>query len=70
MNLTDKRVDIYPSIWRVIGFILISLLLVMTNIPRAGVDKYIGYIGMVFFSFGVIIGIADSITKCKNRRTE
>ena len=29
----------------------------MTNNPRAGIDKYIGYIGMVFFSFGVIVGI-------------
>ena len=62
MKLTDKRIDIYPSIWRVIGFTLISLLLVvggflMTNNPRAGIDKYIGYIGMVFFSFGVIVGI-------------
>lgn len=62
MKLNDKRIDIYPSIWRVIGLILISLLLVvggflMTNSPRAGIDKYIGYIGMVFFSFGVIVGI-------------
>ena len=62
MKLTDKRIDIYPNIWRVIGLILLSLLLVvggflMTNNPRAGIDKYIGYIGMVFFSFGVIVGI-------------
>lgn len=62
MKLTDKRIDIYPNIWRVIGLILISLLLVvggflMTNNPRASIDKYIGYIGMVSFSFGVIVGI-------------
>ena len=62
MKLTDKRIDIYPSIWRMIGLILISLLFVvagffMTSHPRAGIDKYIGYIGMVFFSFGVIVGI-------------
>lgn len=29
----------------------------MTNNPHVGVDKYIGYIGMAFFSFGVIFGI-------------
>ena len=29
----------------------------MTSNPRAGIDKYMGYIGMVFFSFGVIVGI-------------
>lgn len=62
MKLTDKRIDIYPNIWRVIGLILISLLLVvggflMTINPCASIDKYIGYIGMVFFSFGVIVGI-------------
>lgn len=62
MKLNDKRIDIYPSIWRVIGLTLISLLFVvggflMTNSPCAGIDKYIGYIGMAFFSFGVIVGI-------------
>lgn len=62
MKLTDKRIDIYPSIWRVIGFTLISLLFVvggffMTSHPRACVDKFIGYMGMIFFSFGVIVGI-------------
>ena len=62
MKLNDKRIDVYPSIWRVIGLTLISLLFVvggffMTNYPRVGVDKYIGYIGMAFFSFGVIVGI-------------
>lgn len=62
MKPTAKRIDIYPSIWRLIGFTLISLLFVvggflMANNPRAGVDKYIGYIEIVFFSFGVIIGI-------------
>lgn len=63
MKLNDKRIDVYPSIWRVIGLTLISLLFVvggffMTNYPRVGVDKYIGYIGMAFFSFGVIVGIS------------
>lgn len=62
MKLTDKRIGIYPSIWRVIGFTLISLLFVvggffMTNNPRSGIDKFIGYMGMIFFSFGVIVGI-------------
>lgn len=62
MKLNDKRIDIYPSIWRVIGFTLISLLFVvggffMTTNPRSGIDKFIGYMGMIFFSFGVIVGI-------------
>lgn len=62
MKLTDNRIDIYPSIWRMIGFTLISLLFVvggffMTNNPRSGIDKSIGYMGMIFFSFGVIVGI-------------
>ena len=29
----------------------------MTNNPRSGIDKFIGYIGTIFFSFGVIVGI-------------
>lgn len=29
----------------------------MTNDPRSGIDKFIGYMGMIFFSFGVIVGI-------------
>lgn len=29
----------------------------MTNNPRSGIDKFIGYMGMIFFSFGVIVGI-------------
>ena len=62
MKLNDKRIDIYPSIWRMIGFTLINLVLVvggffMTNNPRSGIDKFIGYMGMIFFSFGVIVGI-------------
>lgn len=62
MELTNKRIDIYPCLWRVFGLTLIGLLLVvggffMTTNPRAGVDKYIGYIGMVFFSFSAIVGI-------------
>lgn len=52
MKLTDNRIDIYPSIWRMIGFTLISLLFVvggffMTNNPRYGIDKFIGYMGMI-----------------------
>ena len=57
----NNRIDIYPSIWRIIGIILAGLLLVMgcylmTIHPRAGIDKYIGYFGIVFFSFVVILG--------------
>ena len=57
----NKRTDIYPSIWRVIGIILAGLLLVMgcylmTIHPRAGIEKFIGYLGVVFFSYAVIIG--------------
>lgn len=56
-----NRIDIYPSIWRIIGIILAGLLFVMgcylmTIHPRAGIDKYIGYFGIVFFSFVVILG--------------
>lgn len=59
--MTDNRTDIYPSIWRIIGIILAGLLLVMgcylmTIHPRAGIEKFIGYLGFVFFSFVVIIG--------------
>lgn len=62
MKLIDKRIGIYPSIWRVTGLTLISLLFVaggffMTNNPRVVIDTYIGYLGMAFFSFGVIVGI-------------
>ncbi len=57
----NNRTDIYPSIWRVIGIILAGLLLVMgcylmTIHPRAGIEKFIGYLGVVFFSYAVIIG--------------
>ena len=43
MKLTDKRIGIYPSIWRMIGFTLSSLLFVvggffMRNNPRVGLD--------------------------------
>lgn len=59
--MTDNRTDIYPSIWRIIGIILAGLLLVMgcylmTIHPRAGIEKIIGYFGVVFFSSAVIIG--------------
>lgn len=57
----NNRTDIYPSIWRVVGIILAGLLFVMgchlmTIHPRAGMEKFIGYLGIVFFSFAVIIG--------------
>ncbi len=59
--MTDNRTDIYPSIWRIIGIILAGLLLVMgcylmTIHPCAGIEKIIGYFGVVFFSSAVIIG--------------
>ena len=59
----NNRTDIYPSIWRVIGIILAGLLLIMgcclmTIHPRAGIEKFIGYLGFVFFSFVVILGFA------------
>ena len=59
--MTDNRIDIYPSIWRVIGIILTGALFVvicylMTIHPRAGIDKLFGYFGIVFFSFVVILG--------------
>lgn len=62
MKLTDKRIDIYPSIWRVICIILAGLLLVMgcylmTIHSRSDIDTFIGYSGIIFFSFGVIGGI-------------
>lgn len=61
-RLTGRLIDVYPSIWRVVGLVLISLLFVvggffMTSYPRAGIDRYMGYIGMGFFSLGVIAGI-------------
>lgn len=57
----NNRTDIYPSIWRVVGIILAGLLFVtgcylMTIHPRVGMEKFIGYLGIVFFSFAVIIG--------------
>ena len=68
----NNRIDIYPSIWRVIGFTLISLLFVvggffMTNDPRSGIDKFIGYMGMIFFSFGVIVGIGWLILRAMRK---
>lgn len=62
MKLSNKRIDIYPSIWRVIGIILAGSLLVigcclMTKHPRAGIEKFIGYLGIPFFSIAVIIGL-------------
>lgn len=57
----NNRTDIYPSIWRVIGIILAGLLLIMgcyfmTIHPRAGIEKFIGYMGIAFFSSAVVIG--------------
>lgn len=61
MKLNDKRIDIYPDIWRIIGLIFSGLLLVlgcflMITRPRTGIEKYIGYIGILFFSFAVVVG--------------
>ena len=57
----NNRTDIYPSIWRVIGIILAGLLLIMgcyfmTIHPRAGIEKFIGYMGIAFFSSVVVNG--------------
>ncbi len=57
----NNRIDIYPSIWRIICIILTGLLFVMGCClmiihPRADIEKFIGYLGFVFFSFAVIIG--------------
>lgn len=59
--MTDNRTDIYPSIWRIISIIFAGSLLVigcylMTLHPRGGIEKFIGYFGILFFSFAVIIG--------------
>ena len=59
--MVDNRIDIYSSIWRVIGIILAGFLFVigsclMTIHPRTGIEIFIGYFGIVFFSFAVIIG--------------
>ena len=61
MKSKDNRIDIYPDIWRIIGLIFSGLLLVlgcflMITRPRIGIEKYIGYIGLVFFSFAIVIG--------------
>lgn len=68
----NNRTDIYPSIWRVIGIILAGLLLIMgcylmTIHPRAGIDKYIGYFGIVFFSFVVILGFVWLILRAMRK---
>ena len=57
----NNRIDIYPSIWRIIGVILAGLLFVlcgylMTIHTRAGIDKLFGYFGIAFFSLVVILG--------------
>lgn len=72
MKLTDKRIDIYPSIWRVIGIILAGSLLVigcclMTKHPRARIEKFIGYLGIPFFTFAVIIGLVWLILRAMRK---
>ena len=57
----NNRIDIYPSIWRIISIILAGSLLVigcylMTIHPHASIEKFIGYFGIVFFSLAVIVG--------------
>ena len=55
--MKENRIDIYPSIWRVIGLILICtpfifISFIMTDDPRAKfgeVDRYMCYIGITFF---------------------
>lgn len=67
-----NRIDIYPSIWRIIGVILAGLLLVMgcylmTIHPRAGIEKFIGYFGIVFFSLVVILGFVWLILRAMRK---
>ena len=72
MKLTENRIDIYPSIWRVVGIILAGLLLIMgcylmTIHPHAGIDKFIGYFGIVFFSLVVILGFVWLILRAMRK---
>lgn len=60
-HYSEDSIDIYPSIWRVIGIILAGSLLavggyIMTIHPRIEFEKYIGYIATAFFGFAVIVG--------------
>ncbi len=62
--MKENRIDIYPSIWRVIGLILICtpfifISFIMTDHPRAKfgeVDRYMCYIGITFFSLAILAG--------------
>ncbi len=72
MKLSDRRIDIYPSIWRVIGIILAGSLLIigcclMIIHPRVGIEKFIGYLGIPFFSFAVIIGFVWLILRAMRK---
>ncbi len=68
----NNRTDIYPSIWRIIGIILAGLLFVMgcylmTIHPRARIEKFIGYFGIIFFSFVVILGFVWLILRAMRK---
>ena len=68
----NNRIDIYPSIWRIIGVILAGLLFVlcgylMTIHPRARIEKFIGYFGIIFFSFVVILGFVWLILRAMRK---
>lgn len=68
----NNRINIYPSIWRIICIILASLLFVMGCYlmiihPRAGIEKFIGYLGIPFFSFAVIIGLVWLILRAMRK---
>lgn len=68
----NNRTDIYPSIWRIIGVILAGLLFVlcgylMTIHPRARIEKFIGYFGIIFFSFVVILGFVWLILRAMRK---
>ena len=62
MKPTDNRIDIYPSILRLIGCILGSSLfivagVILLNNAHGVMDRFMGYLGMVFFSLGIVVGI-------------
>ena len=62
MKQTDDRIDIYPSILKVIVCILGSSLFVvgiffLMNNTNGGMNKLMGYLGIFFFSLGIVVGI-------------
>ena len=62
MKQTDGRIDIYPSIVRLIGCILGSSLFIvgifiLMNNAHGVMDKIMGYLGIFFFSLGIVVGI-------------